>query len=123
MNPVFAYTSSCHDDQIAGIRPFLVGRFASDHPWHDTPCSAVDQRVTQIAVIEKDGAVKRRNAQPVAVVSHSRPDSLENAAGMQHAFRQLFIREVGGSKAEYIRIQYGLSAQTSAKRVADHSAN
>ena len=72
--------------------------------------TAVDQRVGCIALVEEDGAVERRYAQPVAVVGYAGTDALEDAPGMEHCRRQPVIGQIGRAETEDVGVGYRLGA-------------
>ena len=74
MDAVASCFSADGDDEVAGLccaRGFVGG--------HDADAAAVDEGVTDVAVVEVDGAVDGWDAHAVAVISDACDDLGENA--------------------------------------------
>ncbi len=84
--------------------------------------AAVDQRIAQVARIEADCTIDRRDAHAVAVIAHPGHHSLHDLPGMKHAGGQGLWQGIGRSEAEDIRIADGFGAQAGSQRIADDAA-
>ncbi len=72
-----------HDDnRVANFR-FLLDLVSRD----DADAPGEDQRVADVLVVEVDGAVDRRDAHAVPVIAHPGDNLLEDALGVDDAFR------------------------------------
>jgi hypothetical protein len=91
-------------------------------PWIPSrPVRPPDQGVAQVSRVEVDRPVDRRDAHPVAVVAHPGDHAFHDAAGMEHAGRQVLVRRVGRGKAEHVGVADRSGAHARAHRVADHA--
>src|SRR4030042_3399027 len=123
MNPVFANPASRHDDEVTGIRLFHMGRFAPDLPWHDAPCSAVNQGLSKVTIVKNNAAVDRGNTAFVSSVFHPFSYSFINPLGVKQAGREGF-RVEGGRKTKRIHVEDELGTLPGSKgiTVAPHDA-
>src|SRR5436305_11953889 len=80
MNSIAAGSAAHDDDRIARPRGLidLVAR-------NQAHAAAKHQRVSQVSIIEVDGAVESWDPHPVAIVAHACDDLLEDAFGMDDA--------------------------------------
>ena len=105
------------DDPVARL-DFLESFAAGQH----THRAAEDQRVGQVARVDRERPVDRGDAHPVAVVANAGDDPLEHALGMEHAGGKLVGRQVGRGHAEDVGVADRLGPQPGAQGVADHAA-
>src|SRR3954452_5052260 len=97
---VYAITPSAAthgDNQIAGAR-FLVRFVARNQP----DISTVHERGSQIALIEVNGPVDRRNSHSIAIVANALDDSPHHSPRVQRARRQLLHWRIRRCEAEHI---------------------
>ena len=114
---VDAVTPSLAADGHDEIADSHLLRFFADGDHGDI--SAIDERIAQIAFVEKEGAIDRGNAHAVAVVADPRDDSAGHDARVQDAGRQLIVRDIWRSEAKDIGIADGPSPHSGPHRVAN----
>ena len=71
---------------------------------HDPPGAAVDQRLSEVAVVEDEAAVDRGDAALVPAVLHPFPDPLIDPPRVEQPLRQGFV-VVGRRKTEDVRVE------------------
>src|SRR5438552_1886519 len=99
MNSVPPRAAAHGHNPISGLRLFAAS-LRRYRPYRATK----NKWIRQVTLIENDGAVDRRDADSIAVITHSSDDSFDDFGGMQHAGGQLFDQCVGWGKAEDIGI-------------------
>ena len=105
------------DDPVAGL-----DALRGHAPRQDADRAAEDQRVGQVARIDRQGTVDRRDAHAVAVVAHAGDDSLEDALRVEDAGREAIRVQVGRGHAEDIRVADRLGPEARPERIADDAA-
>src|SRR5262245_16092220 len=73
--------------------------------------AAKDQWIGQIPVIENDGAVDRRNADPVAIVANAAYDAANDLGWLQNPWRHRFRGCVRRRETKHIGVADGLRAE------------
>ena len=91
VDTVFADSAAGHDNQVAGIDGFLKTLDIADLFRQCADSAAVNQRLAQITVFKIFPAESVRNPALVAAVNHPFVDTVAQAAGMQQAFRHIFV--------------------------------
>ena len=84
--------------------------------------AAEDQRIAEIARIEIDRAVDRRNAHAVAVIADAGDHALRHRRGCSTPGGSDSSGVSGGAKQNTSVLQTGLRAEPRAQRIADHAA-
>ena len=83
MDAVATGAAAQSDDAVA------IMRLAVDEvPRDEADAAAVNERVTDVAIVEEDAAADGGDAHAVAVIADAGDDVLEDALGGQHARRK-----------------------------------
>ena len=117
VNAVASRAASHRDDEVAGM-DLLLDLADRDHRGR----AAIDQRVTEVSLVEEHRPVDGRDAHAVAVVAHARDDALHHGLRVQSPRRQRIERRVGRSETEDVRVENRPGPETRAEWIADHAA-
>jgi hypothetical protein len=93
-----------------------VGRLSVQPGGHDPPSAAIDERFSQVALVEDEAAVHRGDAALVPAVFHPFPDPLIDPPRVEDPLRQGFV-VVGRRKTKDIRVENELRSLSAAEGV------
>ena len=118
MDAVGANSPADHVHQVTRFSGFCVTRAAvGKRRRHQTNRAAVHQRLADVAVVEHDGAVDRRDARFVAAHTHAGMDATQHAARVEEVGGEVAL-PIRWAEAEHIGVRDGASAQTGPEDVA-----
>ena len=118
VDAVGANSPTDHVHQVAGFSGFRVTRAAvGKRRRHQPNRAAVHQRLADVAVVEHDGAVDRRDARFVAAHTHAGMDAPQHAARVEEVGGKVAL-PIGWAEAEDVGVGDGASAQAGPKDVA-----
>ena len=117
VDPVLADPAAGHDDQVAGEDLLGVGDLPVELGGHDPAGAAVDQGLSQVALVEDEAAVDRRDAALVAAVLHPLAHPFVDPPRMEDPRGQGLV-VVGRRKAEDVGVEDELRPLAAAEGVA-----
>ena len=118
VDPVTAGAAADRHNQV--VRVGLFERFIDRD---QTDVSAVNQRVSEVALVEEYRAVDGRDPHAVSVVTHAGHDAAHDPFRVKNALRKIFERNFRRSEAENVRVGDRLGAHSCPHRVTDDAAD
>ncbi len=118
--PVYSVPSRSaadHHNQISCFR--IIEAFAFVY---QADVAAIDQRISQVSVVEVNRTVDRWYSHSVAVITNARHNAFHNSFRMQEAFGNVFEFFVRLAEAKYICVGDGSGTQTGCHWVTNYTA-
>ncbi len=85
--------------------------------------AAIDQRISQVSIVEINCTVDRWYSHSVAIVANTGHDALHNSSGVQNSFGDVLEFLVGLAEAKYIRVGDWSCAHAGRHWVANHTSD
>jgi len=82
MDAILTYPSPRHHDQVPGADLFLMGLLTADSSGHDPPRATINEGLSEIAIIEDETAVHRRDPTFIASMFHPFPNTFQDPPRM-----------------------------------------